>query len=111
MSHTRRDNQEVVAFSASKQLIAQADQRAVERGMTRSGYYRFCLARELGYSEEEAKAIGQHGAILQLREKASRYPATPRAHSAVVIEDEARANQKAGKLLKSAVSQDRKTNP
>jgi hypothetical protein len=56
----------VEAFSLSKALHQRASARAAEKGMTKSGYYRYALARELGYSETEAQQISRHGAIDRL---------------------------------------------
>ena len=64
MSHTRKDDQSVDAFSAPKDLLAKAKRRAVELKMTKSGFYRYCLAKALGYSEEEARLFSEHRAVL-----------------------------------------------
>ena len=64
MSHTRKDDQSVDAFSAPKDLLAKAKSRASELKMTKSGFYRYCLAKALGYSEEDAKKFSEHRAVL-----------------------------------------------
>ena len=38
--------------------------------MTKSGFYRFCLAKMLGYSEEDAKKLAEHRAVLNSIEQA-----------------------------------------
>jgi len=70
MSHTRRQDQSVDAFSLPTELLAKAKQRAAQLQMTKSGFYRFCLAKELGYSETEARAFAQHRAVLNSVERA-----------------------------------------
>ena len=64
MSHTRKEDQSVDAFSAPKDLLAKAKRKAVELKMTKSGFYRYCLAKTLGYSEQEAKHFSEHRAVL-----------------------------------------------
>ena len=69
MSHTRRKDQDVAAFSASLDLLGKADDKAKSLGMSRSGYLRYCLAKELGFPDSEAKAISLHGAIQRASER------------------------------------------
>ena len=38
--------------------------------MTRSGFYRFCLAKMLGYSEEDSRKLAEHRAVLNSVEQA-----------------------------------------
>lgn len=63
VSHTRREDQTVEAFSLSKALRDQAKAKARTKKMSKSGFFRYCLARELGYSEEDATLIALHGAL------------------------------------------------
>ena len=63
MSQSRRPDQGVDAFSAPKALIAEAKDKAIEMRLTKSGFYRYSLAKILGWSEEEAMAVAEHGAI------------------------------------------------
>jgi len=74
--HTRRDDQTVEAFSASKDLIAKAKAKAAARGMNKSGYFRYCLAKDLGYSEQESLEFAQHSSVTQLKAEV-RGSATP----------------------------------
>ena len=37
--------------------------KAVQMRLTKSGFYRYSLAKILGWSEEEAMAVAEHGAI------------------------------------------------
>lgn len=68
MPHTRADSQTVEAFSLNKDLLVRAKRRAVELKMSKSGYFRYCLALELGHPEPEAREIAAHGAVQALRE-------------------------------------------
>lgn len=61
-------------FSAPVELLKRADEKARAEDMTPSGFYRYCIAKECGYSPEEAKALAVHGAVLVARERAVRYP-------------------------------------
>jgi hypothetical protein len=72
MSHTRRSDQSVDAFSLPVDLLAQAKARAAAMKMTKSGFYRYCLARTLGYSEDEARKFSVHRAVLNSVETALR---------------------------------------
>ena len=67
MGKQRSDTQTVEAFSAPKELLHRARRRAVSLGMTMSGYLRYVLALELGYSEAEAKDLALHPSVRQLR--------------------------------------------
>jgi hypothetical protein len=62
-----KDNQTIEAFSASRELLAQAKVRAAQLSMSKSGYFRYAIAKEIGYSESEARDISLHGAALLLR--------------------------------------------
>lgn len=64
MSHTRRNDQSVDAFSLPKKLLAESKDRAAKMRLTKSGFYRYCLAKELGYSEAEALLMAEHRAVL-----------------------------------------------
>ena len=64
MSHTRRKDQSVDAFSLPTSLLEKVKERAASLKMTRSGFYRFCLAKELGFSEEDARVFAEHRAVL-----------------------------------------------
>jgi hypothetical protein len=64
MSHTRRNDQSVDAFSLPKKLLAESKARAAELRMTKSGFYRYCLAKELGYDEASALLMAEHRAVL-----------------------------------------------
>jgi hypothetical protein len=63
----RSDSQAVEAFSAPKELLQHARQRAVSLGMTMSGYLRYVVALELGYSAAEARDLALHPSVRQLR--------------------------------------------
>jgi len=63
----RSDSQAVEAFSAPKDLLRHARQRAVTLGMTMSGYLRYVVALELGYSEADARDLALHPSVHQLR--------------------------------------------
>jgi hypothetical protein len=67
MPHTRSDDQTVEAFSLPKDLLEVAKVRAAAKGMSKSGYFRYCLAKELGYSEEEALSMANHRAVTALQ--------------------------------------------
>jgi hypothetical protein len=67
----RKEGQTTDSFSLSADLLAKADRRAKEKEMSRSGFYRYCLAKELGYSPEAALALAEHRAVVNLREAAS----------------------------------------
>ncbi|MDE1170442.1 MAG: hypothetical protein PW734_04400 [Verrucomicrobium sp.] len=60
MTRERREDQAVDAFSASRELLRAAHLEAKRRGMTKSGFYRYCLAKELGVSEEGALKVAEH---------------------------------------------------
>jgi hypothetical protein len=74
MSHTRRKDQSVDAFSLPLDLLAEAKTRAAQLKMTRSGFYRYCLAKELGYDEQKARAFAVHRAVLNSVESALNPP-------------------------------------
>lgn len=63
MPHVRNKDQGVDAFSAPRDLLRAAQLLAKERRMTKSGFYRYCLAKEVGYSEEESLRIAEHASI------------------------------------------------
>jgi hypothetical protein len=58
----------VDAFSAPRWLIDLAKKRAAELRWTKTGFYRYCLAKELGMSEADARELALHGAIQALRD-------------------------------------------
>jgi len=62
-----KDSQTIEAFSASRELLAQTKVRAAQLSMSKSGYFRYAIAKEMGYSETEARDISLHGAALLLR--------------------------------------------
>lgn len=66
MPHTRSSDQTIEAFSLSKDLLNAAKLRAAKHNMSKSGYFRYCLAKELGYPEEDAVAIAAHGSVQRL---------------------------------------------
>jgi len=43
--------------------------------MTKSGFYRFCLAKELGYSEVEARMFAEYRTVLNSVERTLTSPA------------------------------------
>jgi hypothetical protein len=63
MPHGRASSQKVEAFSAPRSLLAAVDALAKERRWTRSGFYRYCLALEVGYTREEAMQFVEHGGV------------------------------------------------
>lgn len=65
------------AFSAPKELLAQAKARAGVKRMSKSGFMRYCLAKELGYSEIDADEIALHGTIRNLRDKYPEHKPSP----------------------------------
>lgn len=75
--HTRGQDQAVEAFSLPKDLLKTAKQRAAEKGMTKSGYFRYCLGLEMGMTEEQARALALHGSIRKLREAMEDSPVAP----------------------------------
>lgn len=60
MSGERKESQTVEAFSAPKELLREAQLEAKRRRLSKSGFYRYCLARELGRNEEESLRIAEH---------------------------------------------------
>lgn len=66
MPHSRASDQKVEAFSAPRTLLKEAKARAHSLGMTKSGYFRYCLAKELGYSEVSARIMSQHNLVTRL---------------------------------------------
>jgi len=71
--HTRKANQTVEAFSLPRELLKAAKVRAAELQMSKSGYFRFCLAKELGIPEGEAKALAAHSSVRNLKEQVSEH--------------------------------------
>ncbi len=63
MPRERSDNQAVDAFSAPKDLLVAAHREARKRRMSKSGFYRYCLAKEVGLSEREALRIAENPSI------------------------------------------------
>ena len=63
MPGQRNESQTVEAFSAPRELIRDAQLEAKRRRMSKSGFYRYCLAKELGRNEEQAQRIAEHAAI------------------------------------------------
>lgn len=56
----RKSDQAVDAFSAPRTLLRAAQMEAKRRRMTKSAFYRFCLAKTLGHTEAEAMEIAEH---------------------------------------------------
>ncbi len=85
MPGQRRADQGVDAFSAPKELLARAAAEALRRGMTKTGFYRYCLAKELGYPEEEALEFASHRALeiarARLKNRTKSYGRWPSAAS------------------------------
>ena len=63
----RRADQTVQGFSVPKSMLHDARVKAAELDMTISGFVRYCLAKGMNYSEEEAKKFAKHGAIARLQ--------------------------------------------
>ena len=75
MPHTRKSDQKVDAFSLPVSLSQEAKARAAALGMTSSGFYRYCLAKELGYPELKARELSMHtGVVNSIRATRARYP-------------------------------------
>lgn len=55
----RKTDQAVDAFSAPKDLLHAAHLEAKRRGLSKSGFYRYCLAKELDYSDSAALALAE----------------------------------------------------
>lgn len=84
MPNVRSAHQAVHAVSLSRDLLLQARRRAVEYGMTISGYFRYCLAIELGYSQRDARELAQHQVIAKSARQIQ-YPA--KADQAVALNE------------------------
>lgn len=69
-SQSRRSDQKVDAFSAPLSLLEKANKEALSRRMTKSGFYRYCLAKECGYSHEEAMALAEHRGLINSLDQA-----------------------------------------
>lgn len=63
MKKQRADHQTVDAFSAPRDLLRAAQEEAKRRRMTKSGFYRYCLAKELGMTGDEAEQLAAHASI------------------------------------------------
>ena len=114
MPHTRRDDQAVEAFSASKDLIARAKARAAELGMNKSGYFRYCLALELGYTEGQARSMAQHSSVTQLQAQVRQTAKYPPHRSSTSILNETSNSKVRGagtKLLKQGAAAVQKGGP
>lgn len=59
----RNTEQAVDTFSAPKSLLHYAHLEAKKRRMTKSGFYRYCLAKELGHDEATALRVSEHAGI------------------------------------------------
>lgn len=66
---TRHSSQTVDSFTLPKSLLQQALDRAYKLDMSKSGYFRYCLAKELGYTEEESLEFSEDGSAKRNREK------------------------------------------
>ena len=63
MSNMRGRTESVDAFSASKTLLAAARLRAASLRMSKSGFYRYCLAKELGFDQAAALLVAEPRSI------------------------------------------------
>lgn len=63
MPNSRKTDQCINSFSLPLSLLQQSKRRAAEMGFTTSGFYRYCLAKTLGYSEETAMSLAAHAAV------------------------------------------------
>ncbi len=63
MPRERSENQAVDAFSAPRDLLRAAHLLAKKRRMTKSGFYRYCLAKEVEYSEQEALRVADNPGV------------------------------------------------
>ena len=92
MANSRAKDQGVDAFSAPKGLLSAAKKAAIKLRMTKSGFYRYALAHELGYSEPEALAVAEHlgvgNAVAAMHEE---YKPAAKDNSAAESKDEAGA--------------------
>lgn len=66
MAKHRRDDQAVDAFSAPKELLEEARKVAYQKRMTKSGFYRYCLAKEIGFPEEECLRLAEHASVYRM---------------------------------------------
>ena len=66
MARHRRDDQAVDAFSAPKELLEEARKVAYQKRMTKSGFYRYCLAKEMGFSENECLRLAEHASVYRM---------------------------------------------
>jgi phage protein D len=71
----------VEAFSASRDLIAKAKARAAQRGFNKSGFFRYCLAKELGYSEKQSLEMAAHSSVTQLKAQVHEYEMNDKPNS------------------------------
>lgn len=60
---SRNPEQAVDTFSAPKSLLHLAHAEAKKRRMTKSGFYRYCLAKELDHDEATALRVAEHAGI------------------------------------------------
>jgi hypothetical protein len=100
MPNKRAKTEKVEAFSAPRELLELAKSRAAELGMTASGYYRYCLAKELGYSEPHALQIASHGAVRRLANTVERYR-MPKSGALSLNEANSKPASAAAKLVAS----------
>ena len=63
MPHVRNESEAVDAFSAPRVLLAAARKRAAALRMSKSGFYRYCLAKELGYDQAAALLVAEPRSI------------------------------------------------
>ena len=70
MQHARKEDQTADAFSLPKELLVKVKARAAAMGMTKSGFYRYSLAKELGHDEKTARGYAAHRAVLNSIESA-----------------------------------------
>lgn len=88
----RKKGQTVDAFSLPASLLSAARLKAVSMGFTRSGYYRYALAKELGYGEEQARQLADNQATQNSIARAQSYP--PHEHSRLELNEASSARPK-----------------
>lgn len=93
MSQTRATDQKVEAFSAPIDFLKECREEAARRGMTKSGFYRYALAKELGYTEDDALRLSKFMPLARAQTKST--------HLAL---NETAASSAADRLLKKAAA-------
>lgn len=64
--------------------------------MTKSGFYRYCLAKEIGLSEVDAKSLGDHRAVTAHRHKVTARDKGPSSFSVADSIGDGKTGQKRG---------------